>query len=109
MIRDGGSLAATYSDSFQEAVLFLKIEMNTRSDGAWVTTGFEDPVVLGGAPVHWRRPITWNEARQAIQTMQEVAGNLNPRQRQLLAKMAHIAAHDGSVPREERFPGRLAP
>lgn len=95
MLRDGGSLAATYSDGRQEAFLFLKINIRVHDDGRRELVKFEKPVIRGGYPVQWCRPIDWREARQALQRMIEMSGELSLDKRLLLTIMARVVDLDG--------------
>jgi hypothetical protein len=63
MIRDGGSLAATFLGSDGcEYWVFLPVRINKLASGEWQRTGYEEPVILDRLTQR-NIPITWQHAQ----------------------------------------------
>jgi hypothetical protein len=97
MIRDGGSLTATFEiEGGRQFILMLPIEQFVR---VWRGPVLIDPEkratnALSGASV----PVSWTDARQALAEMTSLSGQMEPLAIERLRLMTEIAEHEGYPP-----------
>ncbi len=93
MIRDGGSLAATFEiEGPREFILFIPIAETLR---AWAEPVLIDPEKrLNGASV----PVPWAQARMILAEMTGLTAGLGAQELALLQQMTQVAAYDGRPP-----------
>jgi hypothetical protein len=113
MIRDGGSFAATFeNDCGARYILFIPIR--TVKDGdRRRRLGYDPPLIIDCDPkkrpantdrVRYSElcgpkiPISWADARGAVDAITRLANGLDSFGRHWLGQMAHIAATEGMLP-----------
>ncbi|MGF6227695.1 hypothetical protein QFZ27_001650 [Inquilinus ginsengisoli] len=114
MIRDGGSLTATFtSDEGKRFILFIGINTRKIDEAHRENLGYHSPIVidadpskrlpdtdsvvyseLGGPSV----PISWSEARSILVQVSRLIGELTPWQEKWLHKMRDVVNFDGAPP-----------
>jgi hypothetical protein len=114
MIRDGGSLTATFaSDQGKRFILFIGINIRNIDELHKEKLGYHSPIVidadpskrppdtdsvvyseLGGPSV----PISWSEAHGILSQVSRLIGELGPYQEQWLRKMMDAANFEGAPP-----------
>jgi hypothetical protein len=96
MVRDGGSLAATFQGSDGcEYWLFLKVRINKLSSGDWERVGYEAPVIIDR--LAWRAiPITWQHARVFLAQMRPLLRD--ERDRKWYGIMEEAVLAEGPLP-----------
>jgi hypothetical protein len=113
MIRDGGSLAAAFENECgARYVLFIPIHLFKDGD-SWRRLGYHPPVLIDCDPkkrlantefVHYSElsgpkvPVSWTEARVAVDAITRLADGLDSRRRHWLNQMTHVVATAGQLP-----------
>jgi hypothetical protein len=114
-IRDGGSLAATFTSDGGEYILFIKVRIALQGPpggpGQMVRLGFDQPVLIDCDPkmrpadtddvVHSALngpsyPVSWNEARELLCAISRIYAP-HRMGSGWLREMVHVVNHEGQV------------
>lgn len=115
-IRDGGSLAAEFASDCGEYILFIQlrnvVHSTPGSPPRIERLGFDQPILIDCDPkkrlpdtdqvIHSvlsgpSAPVSWNEARELLRTIVNLAAGLNRIQSDRLQEMVNVASFDGRV------------
>jgi hypothetical protein len=115
MIRDGGSLAATFkSDGTSRYILLFRIHIADRGPLEMERLGYHGPILIDCDPGKGKPntdsvvyseltgpsiSVSWNQARDILDAMAYGARGLRPLDAKLLQDMIFVSAHEGCLPR----------
>lgn len=127
-IRDGGSLAATFTSEGSKYILFIRLQIVFHglpgSPGHIERLGFDQPVLIDCDPkkrpadtdqvIHSELsgpsfPVSWSEARELLRSISGLSAGLNRIESDWLREMVNAASHEGCEFRRRsnsREPGR---
>jgi hypothetical protein len=114
MIRDGGSLAATYnSEGAGRHILFTKIRIAQGDSLTSERLCYEQPILIDCDPakrpldtdrIHYSKlsgpavSVTWEEARVLVAGFSRLADGLNEFGMMRLRRLEHVVSTDGGLP-----------